>query len=307
MSQTIPKNISASVRQQLLNLAKKRGEAFDMVLVRYALERLLYRISKSKWHDRFLLKGAMLFPLWYSVQYRSTKDMDLLGYGEGNVPSMLNTFKSICKLNVENDGISYLEENILGSEMREENKYQGVRMQLVATLSGARIPLQVDIAFGDMVIPDPEVALYPTLLDFPPPRILVYSKQSVVAEKFQAMVIFGIANSRMKDFYDLWVLASRTVFDGLTLSQAIKVTFERRKTTLPVKTPTPLTDLFAQDRAKKAQWESFTRKKGLYEKEELSTVIELLRKFLMPPTLAAAKGEPLNLHWRAGGPWKSKK
>ncbi len=224
MIQNRARNIGASVRQRLLNLAREKSEVFDLVLTRYALERLLYRIGQSEWRTKFLLKGAMLYTLWYDAPYRPTRDMDLLAFGQSDIAHLIEAFRALCEIPVEDDGIVYLKESVRASEIKEESEYQGVRIQMTATLAGAVIPLQVDVAFGDAVVPAPEEVRYPTILDLPPPQILAYPRYTVVSEKFQAMVMLGIANSRMKDFYDIWTLAREFDFDGLLLSRAIAAT-----------------------------------------------------------------------------------
>lgn len=307
MSISTPKDLAASVRQRLLNLAKEKGEEYNIILVRYALERFLYRISRSDWKDRFLLKGAMLFPIWFNISYRSTRDMDLLAFGDGSVSRILDVFKVLCDVMVDDDGMKYLKDSITGSEIREDNEYLGVRIQILSMLGNAHIPLQIDVAFGDIITTPLEDILYPTLLEFPAPSIRVYTKYAVVAEKFQATVVLGIANSRMKDFYDLWIIANHSNLDGPLLSNAIHATFNRRKTSIPTETPLSLTDSFSEDPVKKTQWVAFARKKVFLEKEELNTVIQFLQTFLMPPTIAAAKGEPFPWDWPAGGPWKKRR
>lgn len=257
LTQSRPRNLGASIRQRLLDLARKKSEVFDLVLTRYALERLLYRIGQSPWKQRFLLKGAMLFTLWYDEPYRPTRDLDLLAFGgshpPGVVANLIETFRALCDIPVNDDGLSFRKESVRGSEIRGENEYQGVRIQLTATLAGAVIPLQIDVAFGDAVVPAPEEVCYPTILDQPPPHVLAYPRYSVVSEKFQAMVMLGMANSRMKDFYDAWALAREFEFDGLLLSRAIAATFERRRTNLPAEIPLAFTDSFSTDHAKSTQ------------------------------------------------------
>jgi len=305
LTQNRPRNIGASIRQRLLNLAREKSEAFDLVLTRYALERLLYRIGRSEWRARFLLKGAMLYTLWYGAPYRPTRDMDLLAFGQSDIAHLIEAFRALCELTVEDDGIEFSKESVRGSEIRGESEYQGVRIQMTATIAGAVIPLQVDVAFGDAVVPAPERARYPTILDQPPPEILAYPRYTVVSEKFQAMVMLGIANSRMKDFYDIWILAREFDFDGPLLSRAIATTFERRRTALPAEAPLALTDSFSLDRAKATQWDAFVRKNRLSpEKLSFPDVTAYLKDFLMPPVQSIRAGQELNMVWLASGPWK---
>jgi hypothetical protein len=305
VTQSRLRNVAASVRQRLLNLSKEKSEAFDLVLTRYALERLLYRIGRSEWRSRFLLKGAMLYTLWFDAPYRSTRDLDLLGFGPSEIPQLEETFRALCEVAVEDDGLTFLKESVRGSEIRAESEYQGVRMQMTAILSGAVIPLQIDVAFGDVVLPGPEEVRYTTILDLPAPEVLAYPRYTVVSEKFQAMVMLGIANSRLKDFYDIWELARQFEFDGLLLTQSIRATFERRRTALPVEIPLALTDSFSQDRAKMTQWGAFIRKNRLMaEKVSLQEVAVFLTGFLMPPVRAIQQGKVFEMIWTAPGPWK---
>jgi predicted nucleotidyltransferase component of viral defense system len=307
MSSSRPANIPASVRQRLLNIAKERGEAFNLILTRYALERLLYRMSISEFRDSFLLKGAMLHSLWYDKPFRATKDLDLLGYGSAEIDAMVNTFRAICGVPAVADGVEFEPTSVRGIDIRVEDEYQGVRIVMNSTLAGAKIPLQIDIGFGDVVIPNPETVTYPTLLGFPPPTLRAYSRYSVVAEKFQAMVKLDLANSRMKDFFDVWAMCRVMAFEGAVLSKALKATFGRRTTAIPLDLPPALTSEFGTDSVKRTQWAAFLRKnETIKEKEELSKVLELLRVFLLPPTLAAANDNPFDFAWPPGGPWAEK-
>jgi len=299
------KDVAASVRQRLLNRSHERGEDFQLTLIYYALERLMYRLSRSPHRERFVLKGAMLFSVWSDSPHRATRDLDLLGRGDHDVAALVTTFQKICRTSVEDDGVVFLGDSMTGEEIREGDEYQGVRLSFEARLGVARIPIQVDIGFGDAVLPKPELLDYPTLLDFPAPRLLAYSQETVIAEKFQSMVELGIANSRMKDFFDLWFLARQFDFNGDSLSKAIRGTFERRKTPLPTRPPLCLTVDFSGERNKQAQWNGFLKRAGLdVQGLTLAQVLSQLETFLMPPTLAAAKGEAFESHWPAGGPWK---
>lgn len=305
MSQKHLKDIAASVRQRLLNRSHERGEDFQLTLIYYALERLLYRLSRSNYHDRFVLKGAMLFSVWSQTPHRATRDLDLLGQGPNDVATLVKEFREICQTPVEDDGLTFLGESVTGGEIRDGEEYEGVRLSFEARLGVARIPIQVDIGFGDVVLPKPVPLDYPTLLDFPAPHLLAYPRESVVAEKFQSMVELGIANSRMKDFFDLWFLSRQFDFDGASLSQAIHGTFTRRSTSLPSTPPLCLTPDFSNDRDKQAQWKGFLKRAGLdVQGLTLAQVLSQLEKFLMPPTRAAAKGETFTAQWPPGGPWK---
>jgi predicted nucleotidyltransferase component of viral defense system len=307
MSVDQPSNLPASVRQRLLNIAKRDGEAFDLVLTRYALERLLYRLGQSQYHGQFLLKGAMLFAVWGGEAHRPTRDVDLLGFGSSELPQVVRIFQDICQVSVAPDGLEFLPDTIRAIEIREDQEYQGVRVSFEACLENAVIPIQIDIGFGDAVTPAPEDITYPTVLNFAAPKLRAYPLYTVVAEKFQAMVWLGIANSRMKDFYDIWVIMQKFPFEGHILGEAIEATFARRNTPLPSEAPLALTQVFANDAAKQTQWKAFLRKNAL-QVDDLTfpDIIKALHDFLMPPTLACAKVLAFNANWPAGGSWQSK-
>jgi predicted nucleotidyltransferase component of viral defense system len=287
-----------------LDLSRQRGEDFQLILTWYALERLLYRLGSSEHAKTFVLKGAMLFPAWTTRSYRPTKDLDLLGYGDASSERLTAIFEEICQSNVEPDGLEFDVQNIRVAEIREDQEYQGQRVQIIAYLGRARINLQIDIGFGDVITPAAEEINYPTLLDFPAPHIRAYPRETVIAEKLQAMVALGMLNSRMKDFYDTWMIARRFEFQGTVLAEAIKSTFNRRNTEIPASLPSALSDEFASDPGKITQWTAFLRRTGLEDSAaDLDHVIDELRTFLMPPVVAAARGEVFDLSWTDGGPW----
>jgi predicted nucleotidyltransferase component of viral defense system len=296
--------MAASVRQRLLNLARDRGEDFGLVLTRYALERLMYRLSVSEHREQFILKGAMLFALWGGEPHRPTRDLDLLGHGAIDTRRLEQVFREVIGVEVENDGLEFLAETVRGQRIREEEEYEGVRVHLEARLVAARIKVQIDVGFGDVMTPAPRVEEYPVLLDFPAPRLRAYSRETVVAEKFEAMVKLGIVNTRMKDFYDLWVLARHFEFEGVLLGRAIKATFERRGTALPTEVPLALSDEFSGDTGKKTQWAAFLRRLGREAGgTPLAEVVEALKEFLLPPVTAAGHVEAFERTWPPGGPW----
>jgi len=304
MNPLVIHKLDQSVRQRLFNLAKQNGEDFQLILTHYAIERLLYRMNMSKYHDQFILKGAMLFYLWDKKLHRPTRDLDLMGKGDISIPRLETIFKDICQIEVENDGLIYLKESVKGIEIRGDQEYEGIRIRLTANLADARIPLQIDIGFGDPIIPGAESVEYPTILDFPAPHLHVYPRDSLVAEKYQIMIRFGIANSRIKDFYDIWYVARKFPFQGSTLSKAMKATFKRRKTNLPDKPPLALSPEFLNDSGKKAQWNAFLQR-GLLEAESptLQEVGGFLIDFLMPPTMAMVDDHRFTLCWMPPGPW----
>jgi predicted nucleotidyltransferase component of viral defense system len=304
MSRKDLKDVAASVRARLLRQAKESGEEFQATLSRYIRERLLYRLSVSQYRDQFILKGALLFAYWTGEPHRPTRDIDLLGWGEPNIAILEQIFREICQVEVEDDGVQFLEDSIAGERIKEDQEYEGIRIRMLALLAGARVTLQVDVGFGDAVVPAAEEIVFPSLLNLPAPRMRGYPRETVVAEKFQAMVALGILNSRMKDFYDLYILSQRFDFDGVTLGRAIQATFKRRKTPIPIELPLALTPAFYEDRQKQTQWGGFLRKGRLQtESPSLVRVIESLANFLMPPVRAIANGETFDQTWKAQGPW----
>lgn len=298
-------NVAASVRQRLLNIIRETGDDPNLVWTRYAAERLLYRLSVSKHAGDFILKGAMLFVAWTGHSYRPTLDMDFLGRGEDSSERVAKVFRDVCAVNAEPDGMTFDVNTVTAIPIREEQEYRGQRITLTALLGKSRIPLQVDVGFGDAVTPRATKIHYPTLLDFPAPHIRGYPRETVVAEKFQAMVVLGIANSRMKDFYDLYILARDFNFDGNTLVQAVKATFKRRKTPIPLKPPLALTDEFGRDDMKSTQWKAFIRKSGLPDAPAFIEVLSCLRDFLLPVLRASEKNELSSGKWTAGKSWKA--
>jgi predicted nucleotidyltransferase component of viral defense system len=295
------RNIGASVRARLLARSRAAKTDYQILLTRYALERLLYRLSVSIHRDRFILKGALLFVTWLHDPFRPTRDLDLLGYGANDVDAVADTFKAICSTTVPEDGVSFDIEGLTAASIREDLEYGGVRVQTQATIDGARIPIQVDIGFGDIITPAPVEIDYPVLLDAPAPHLRAYPVETVVAEKFNAIVLLGIANSRLKDFYDLWLISRTFDLDGTPLSAAVQRTFARRQTAMPTDVPTGLTRLYAE------QWD--TRWRAYLKREhmnvapaELGRVIEDLRRFLVP-LLALPDATS---YWPSGGPWSNR-
>ena len=296
-------NLISSVRDRLKNISRKRKLDFQFVLTRYALERFLYRLSKSKYKNQFVLKGALLFMVWSEEQFRSTKDLDLMGLVEESSENLRGAVEEICRLDVEADGMIYDAATITIREIREEQEYQGQRVKLTARLGNARIPLQIDIGFGDVIVPGAVETYFPSLLEMQKPLIKTYPKETVVAEKLQAMVVLGMQNSRMKDFFDLYIFANQFQFDGGILVDAIRSTFKRRRTELPERMPLALADEFSGDSQKLVQWKAFLGKSGLQLDDDFRIIINYLRDFLSLPLNAAAKGEKFNKNWKNGGPW----
>jgi len=294
-----PKNIPASVHARLLNIARERNAPFNLMLQRYGIERLLYRLARSKHGSRFILKGAMLFELWSDVPHRSTRDLDLLGFGDGSIAATKATFEELCALNVEDDGLQFDKSAIIVEEIKSLDEYVGTRVRFVALLGSARIPIQVDIGVGDAVVPPAEEVTYPTLLDFPAPRLKAYSMETVVAEKLHAIVVHGMLNTRMKDYFDLHYLAKKFSFTSQALRPSIVATFERRGTTVPSSLPLGLTAEFSGERVKKQQWDAFLKKMLLGGAAvSLEDVVGALNVFFTP-ILASDS----TMTWSPGGPW----
>ncbi|PSH05210.1 MAG: nucleotidyl transferase AbiEii/AbiGii toxin family protein [Acidobacteria bacterium] len=290
------RNVGASVRARLLARARAEKTDYQILLTRYALERLLYRLSVSDHRDSFILKGAMLFVTWLHDPFRPTRDLDLLGYGANDTESLTATFKAICATQVPDDGVTFDIEGLTAAPIREELEYGGVRVQTYAVIDGARIPIQIDIGFGDIITPGPVEIAYPVLLDSPAPHLRAYPMTTVVAEKFNAIVVLGIANSRLKDFYDLWLISRTFEFDGAELSAAVQRTFERRETPMHADVPTGLTRLYAEQW--NTRWRAFLGREHMTAAPaDLNQILDDLRRFLVPLM------SPLGSHWPAGGPW----
>ncbi len=297
-----PADLAASVRARLLNLARRRGDEFQLVLSEFAIERLLFRLGESAHGERFVLKGAMLFKLWSAGRHRATWDLDLLGRGASAVADVIAVVRDLCTARAE-DGIVFDAASIAGEEIRAADEYAGVRVRLEARLGDARIPVQVDVGFGDAVEPAPMRQTYPTLLDHAPPRILAYPREAVVAEKVEAMLTLGVTNSRMKDFYDVHALALTFPFAGPALASAIRTTFERRGTPLPVDEPLVLGRAFLRAPERQVQWRAFLRRGRLPGPTEATALAEMLLAFLGPVLAACAHGDTFGQAWPPGGPW----
>ena len=282
-----PANMGASVRARLLKLSKDRNQPFQLLLTRYVLERLLYRLSSTTHRDRFVLKGAMLMTTWFDDPFRPTQDLDLLGFGDRDPEAILAVFREICAIKA-NDGVAFDVQALTIDRVRDELEYGGLRIKTNATLDGARIRVVIDIGFGDAIEPGLNDVDMPVLLDLPSPRLRAYPQETVIAEKFQAMVMLGRANSRMKDLYDIWLLSRCYEFTGNRLARAIAATFERRKTPIPIELPDALTQAFGDDPTKQQQWISFVDNVAV-QPGGLGDVISDLATFLMPHAEAARR------------------
>ena len=305
MSQSQLKNIGHSVFQRLRDYARDRDEDFNLILVRYGVERLLYRLSISEHSKRFILKGASMFLIWKGQNFRVTRDADLLGIGSAEVEQIKALFRDISRLgSVDLDGIEFSSDTVEANPIREEMDYDGIRVLMIGLLHNARIPIQIDIGFGDAVTPEPEMVEFPTLLDAPAPKLKAYPRYTMVAEKFEAMVKLGMANSRMKDFYDVWLLSRLFEFDGSILFEAVSNTFERRSTSYPDGLPVAFTEEFSNDNQKQIQWKAFVKKSRAESvRKDLRTVIDVIVAFLHPVLMALQDNKVLLKNWNQCGKW----
>lgn len=295
-----------SVKQRLLNISHEGGEPLNALLVRYGVERLLYRLTQTPHAKDFVLKGATLFAVWTGKPHRPTQDVDLLGFGPPDVDRLIEVFRDVCRAEVVPDGLAFDAETVTAAAIREGNIYDGVRVRLTAMLGKARVSLQIDVGFGDAVTPAPDERTVGPLLEFPAPVLRAYRPETVVAEKLHAMVVLGMTNSRMKDYFDIWTLCRTMEFDGKVLAQAMTATFERRATPLPTETPVGLTDAFVGDAAKQAQWTAFVRKMGAeIDAPGLNDAVAAIAAFSVPVMNAAAHGDPFALLWTPPGPWRT--
>ena len=274
------KNMGASVRMRLLNVSKESGQNYQLILTRYANERLLYRLAQSEHVGRFVLKGAVLLMTWFDEPFRGTRDVDLLGHGDPDPVAVLEVFQDILAREGD-DGVGYDAKGDEIGRIREDTEYGGLRIKTTTEVGGARVPISIDVGFGDATEPQPEELILPGLLDMPPAKLRDYARETVIAEKFQAMVALGLANTRIKDYYDVWLLSQSFEFDEDQLAHAIAATFERRGTDIPYETPDGLTPAFGEDEAKRRQWEAFVRDVS-FDPGSLQDVVAGLSGFLMP-------------------------
>ncbi|MEJ2415860.1 MAG: nucleotidyl transferase AbiEii/AbiGii toxin family protein [Exilibacterium sp.] len=296
------KNIAASVRQKLLNHARTDKRPFAELLQYYAMERFLYRLSQSTHSKHFILKGALMLRVWESPEFRPTMDIDMLGKTSNDEANIVSQITEILNLAVEPDGLNFDVASIQSERIKEDADYQGVRIRFRGTLDSARINMQIDIGFGDIVHPSPEECDLPTMLDFTAPRLLCYSRESAIAEKFEAMVKLGILNSRMKDFYDIWLLSRQFNFNGSQLAQAIQLTFKQRGTALSdniVAFQAPFIE------EKQVQWTAFCRRINQeYLPNDFSDIVAQVTSFLAPIIEAARSGQPFVKIWMAANEWR---
>jgi len=302
-----PKNIAQSVRDRLKAMAPRLKLDYNLILSRYVLERLLFRLSASQYKDRFALKGAMLFAVWTEDVIRPTRDLDLLGLGDFGIVALHGVFTDILETQVPDDGVVFDVDALEAEPIRSDHRYGGVRVSALAFVGSARLPVQIDIGFGDAVTPGLVERNYPTLLEMPAPRLRTYPHETVVAEKLEAIVSVGARTSRMKDYYDLFCLARIFDFDGETLAAAIRATFERRGTEVPAEPPPALSFEFARERDVNERWAAFVRRTPLLvTPPPLTELVDALRKFLLPPARVAAGVNERLGKWSADTGWTAR-
>lgn len=298
-------NLGASVSTRLLNQAKQSGADYQTLLTAYCLERFLYRLGASDLRDRFVLKGAMLLRLWAEQPYRATRDLDLLRRGDSAFESVRADLKAILGTSVPPDAVIYGADAIQVEAIRAEHEYAGVRATIPARLGSARLIVQIDMGVGDAVSPAPALCAYPTLLDFPPPRVLAYPKEAVIAEKFEAMIVLGERNSRIKDFFDIYYLAGHFAFDRVVLGDALRQTFARRSTPVPTDIPIALTSAYWSNAIRPAQILAFSRRSGVEVPGDFSSrCAQMLGQFLVPLLEDLRRPGSHPGTWSPGGPWR---
>ncbi len=295
------RNIAASIRQKLKNQARQSKRPFAELLQYYAMERFLYRLTQSSHANRFILKGALMLRVWQSPQFRPTMDIDMLGKTSNEIDSICTQVTDIISVETD-DGVAFDPGTIRGERIKEDADYEGVRVRFIGTLDNARVNMQIDIGFGDIIHPEPIEADLPTILDSPPPRLLCYSRESTIAEKFEAMIKLGILNSRMKDFYDIWLLPRQFEFDGSELAEAIRLTLENRGTEIP-DVITAFTDEFVM--AKGKQWAAFRKRLNLEQvPADFAEVVAGVESFLQPIASALSAGGQFPEKWSISDYWE---
>ena len=304
---TATEGLAHSIRTRLVAKAKELGLEAQLLLERYALHRLLFRLSRSRHADRFLLKGAQLMLIWIGNSARTTRDADLLGFGEITDDELKQIMTDVCKEPVIDDGMEYLADSIRITPIREETVYGGRRVKLQARLGNARLPIQVDVGIGDAVTPEPEWVELPQMLHLPAPRLRAYQPETSIAEKLETIAVRGLLNSRLKDYFDIYILSAREPFELQVLSRAVRDTFERRGTPIPSGLPEGLLRVFVDEPGRMLQWRSFLENSGVVDvSEDLGEVVASIAEFLEPVIAEAQDGGGSSEHWPPGGPWKSK-
>jgi len=296
------RNVAASVHQRLLNQARATNRPFSELLQYFAMERFLYRLSKSPHAETFILKGALMLTVWEAPISRPTLDIDVLGQTDNEVATVVGLVQEVCRQEVEPDGLVFDPTSAKGENITEDVDYHGVRVRFLGSLGRARISMQFDVGFGDVVFPSVESIDYPTILDLPVPRLSGYSRESTVAEKLEAMTKLGLLNSRMKDFFDIWLLSQQFDFDGETLAGAVVTTFATRGTDIP-SLPMAMTTAMTNDASKITQWQGFIRRNRLSNVPDFGVVVDAIGEFLLPVLEVLATGNSFKGTWKAPGPW----
>ena len=304
MSTREPVNLPASIRARLKNRADELGMDLNQVLQYYAMERFLYWLSKTSWAERLVVKGAAMLRVWDGAIARPTKDIDFLGNID-NSPEAVAAIVKECLAVESADGLEF-SPDVTVEPITVEDRYPGVRALIECRLSGARIRLQLDIGVADIAVPEPGWVDYPTLLATEAPRVLAYQPATAVAEKFETMISRGLLNSRVKDYYDIWMLSRSVAFDGTELRDSIAATFGQRGTQVPASRPPVLSNEYSQRPETMAQWTAFVKRlgvSGLEAPDSLVDVVDIIGVFIMPPAAAAAVGEPFSLKWVPSAGW----
>jgi predicted nucleotidyltransferase component of viral defense system len=302
MSDRVVKNVVASILGRLRNTAKKSGATFQQILQQYAIERFLYRISKSKHAQTVILKGALLLKTIGIPSARPTLDIDMLRKGKADQASLIALVKDCATLEVEADGLTFLADTIAAEEITKDAEYKGTRILTEARMDNVRLQIQIDFGVGDVMVPGPRIIEYPAFLDSDTIQLLAYPVESAIAEKLQAMVALGNANSRMKDFYDVWICSNHLDFNTDTLLKAIGATFKNRETPVPAEEFDAFTEKFAEEH--RVQWNAFVKKIGENELTgALGKIVEDLRSFAMPLLRSLARGEKFTQKWDAKKGW----
>ena len=298
------KNIEVSVRAKLQNKARETNRTFAEMLKYYSMERFLYRFSQSKYVDKFVLKGALLFTVWQIPERRSTLDIDFLAHFDDQVAAIETVMKDVCNVSVVPDGLKFDSTTVQGRKIKEDADYEGVRVKFICFLDRARIPIQIDVGFGDIIYPKTNAIEYPVILDFPKPHLKGYPVESVISEKFEAMIKLGLLNSRMKDFYDIWLMMRQFDFKGSNIAKALIKTFKHRKTILP--TGRPLFDEEISDEKSDRQtlWIAFLRKSDIkHAPDKLSIISKEIENFLIEPIIAISKDNKFCKKWKPSKGW----
>lgn len=298
-------NLQASVRARLQNNAKETNRPFAEVLQYYGMERFLYRFSKSEYANKFVLKGALLFTVWQISERRTTRDIDFLARFDNRVENIETVVRSVCDLAVEPDGLIFDAKTVQGRKIKEDADYEGVWVKFIGFLDRSRIPIQIDFGFGDIVYPKTMTIDYPVILDFPKPHLKGYPIESVVSEKIEAMVKLGLLNSRMKDFFDIWLMMHQFDFNGVNLMGALKKTFNHRKTDIPKGRPLFAAEIYDEKSDRQTLWKAFLRKGDIKNApEKLATIAKEIEGFLIKPLDAISKELEFRAEWKLSGPWK---